>query len=374
MKYLMITRIRTALGDSLLHAAVSGLMLAGVAAALFSESPAKAQPGQPAGSLINPAGIAFNPASRKVYAVDTARNQVEIARAGEPGTQRVAVGAAPIALAINAHTNRIFVANAGDGTVSVIDGTGDQVTSRLQVGPRPYSIAVNAATGRVYLTHTFSDDLTVIDEATLAVRQVRPGSRDLIVIDEEANTVYLLGYEGPQMTVMDGVTESFQLRPTGGHIWGAAMDRQGTLYIARIGSNELAIIARGAKSPSTLPTGEMPCAVALDEDAGKAYVANYAAGSVTVMDLKQGGAVATLEAGDRPQAVALDPPRHRLFVANTHQGKITVIDTAIGRPLAQLDAGASPYAFVVAPGADVVYVANQPGGMTAVSLKTLPAA
>src|ERR1035438_8694584 len=217
--------------------------------------------------LINPAGIAFNPASRKVYAVDTARNQVEIARAGEPGTQRVAVGVAPIALAIDARTNRIFVANEGDGTVSVIDGRGDQAVSLLRVGSRPYSIAVNAATGRVYLTHTFNDDLTVIDEATLAVRQVRPGSRDLIVIDEEANTVYLLGYEGPQMTVMDGVTGSFQLRPTGGHIWGAAMDRQGTLYIARIGSNELAIIARGAKSPSTLPTGEMPCAVALDEDA-----------------------------------------------------------------------------------------------------------
>src|ERR1017187_2630467 len=178
MKYLMISRVRTALGDSLLHAAVSGLMLAGVAAFLFSESPA--QPGQPAGSLINPAGIAFNPASRKVYAVDTARNQVEIARAGEPGTLRVAVGAAPIALAINAHTNRIFVANAGDGTVSVIDGTGDQVTSRLQVGPRPYSIAVNAATGRVYLTHTFNDDLTVIDEATPPGRPVCPGSRHLL--------------------------------------------------------------------------------------------------------------------------------------------------------------------------------------------------
>jgi YVTN family beta-propeller protein len=68
----------------------------------------------------------------------------------------------------------------------------------------------------------------------------------------------------------------------------------------------------------------------------------------------------------------LDPARHRLFVANTHQGKITVIDIGTHKRLAQLDAGASPYAFVVAPGADVVYVANQPGGMTAVSLKTLP--
>jgi YVTN family beta-propeller protein len=120
--------------------------------------PAVAQSDAPGSSLINPQAIVFNPATEKVYAVDTSHGVVEVYHRASSRAHRVSVGKGPVSIAVNTTTGRAYVANVTDGTVSVLDGATDAVLATVPVGDLPYSIAANSVTNKVYVTHTYSQD------------------------------------------------------------------------------------------------------------------------------------------------------------------------------------------------------------------------
>src|SRR5439155_1062236 len=82
----------------------------------------------------------------------------------------VPVGAFPKAVAVNATTNRLYVANYADSTVSVIDGSTNTVLgSPIPVGSAPGAIAVNATTNRLYVANSADSTVSVIDGSTNTV-------------------------------------------------------------------------------------------------------------------------------------------------------------------------------------------------------------
>jgi len=101
----------------------------------------------------------------------------------------VRVAAGPVAIAVNAAKNRIYVANSEAGSVSVIDGKNDSVIATLSVGPRPYVVAVNPATNHIYVSNTFSNLITVIDGATNSATTVKASSADAIAVDSRLDVI-----------------------------------------------------------------------------------------------------------------------------------------------------------------------------------------
>ena len=228
------------------------------------------------------------------------------------------------------------------------------------MGTHPYSIAANPRTGTVYVSHTFNNRTTALDAATNSVTQLATGSIDLIAIDAAANVAYMLGYEGGTLTVLEGDGNAMRKQQAGQHAWGMAVDEAThTLYVARMGTGD-AIAIRGTSS-SILPAGHTPCAVAVNPNANAIFVANYAEGSVTILDAETGRKLATVPVGEHPQALAVDAQRNLVYVANTFSGTITVIDAVRRKAVATLPAGKAPYALAVAPGSFQVYVANEAG-------------
>ena len=65
----------------------------------------------------------------------------------------IAVGNWPIYLAADEKTNRIYVSNQGDDTVSVIDGVTNAALATVRVGHSPNGIAVNSRTNTVYVAN-----------------------------------------------------------------------------------------------------------------------------------------------------------------------------------------------------------------------------
>ncbi|MCB1905249.1 MAG: beta-propeller fold lactonase family protein, partial [Gammaproteobacteria bacterium] len=57
---------------------------------------------------------------------------------------------------------RVYVANNGTNSVSVIDTATNTVADTVAVGDRPYGVAVNPAGTRVYVTNNNSDNVSVI--------------------------------------------------------------------------------------------------------------------------------------------------------------------------------------------------------------------
>jgi YVTN family beta-propeller protein len=313
----------------------------------------------PGNALLNPQAIVFNAATKKAYVVDRAHSAVYIIHAGTQEHHRVPVGAGPISIGVNTRTGRAYVVNADDGTVSVIDGDADTVVATVAIGSHPYSIAVNSVTGLAYISHTYSDQTTILDCATNAVSNLRTGSSDLVAIDPDRNIIYLMGYESATLAVLDGASRSLSSISIGMHEWGLALEEgAGTVFVARTGAAEVAVLKRSSSVPASIPTGNIPCALAFNRKRQRAYVANYGDNSVTVIDTRTGRAIATVPAGNRPQAIAFDAVRNLVLVANTHDDIVTVLDGSTYAQLGKLPAGKHPYALALDSASGNLYVAD----------------
>jgi YVTN family beta-propeller protein len=194
-----------------------------------------AQLGESSTSLLNATrAIAVNAKTGKVYAVAGPRDGVTVFQPGNKTPLAITVGKYPVALAVNEVTNRIYVANNGGGSVSVIDGLKDTVVATVEVGQLPYVLAVNAATNEVFVSRTFSDVMTVIDGATNATSTVKAGSADSIVVDSKKGRAYLTGWEGTSLTAIDSKGSSVgKIRMGGMHLWGVAVDEAAGRIYAR---------------------------------------------------------------------------------------------------------------------------------------------
>lgn len=324
------------------------------------------------GRTIHPHGVAVNPATHWVYAVDQDRNRV-IAIAPDGQQSPIAVGREPNAIAIDPGMNRIYVVNAGSGNVSVIDGGRNQVIATLPTDTRPYAIGIDAAQHRVYATNTFSDKITVIGGATHTAKQLPLGSKDYVETDARRHRAFFISYEDPQLLIVDAGENAHHADLGLSHPWGLAVDeRRGIVYITEIGNDTLVAYHEESGKTATTATGAMPDAVAIDEGANRIYVANYVGDSVTVLDGATLKPLATIAAGHHPQALAVDDRRHRVFVANTHSNNVTVIDGASDRVLATLPGGMNPYAVAVDGESGRAYVANYgPQAVTQLDLSAI---
>jgi len=80
----------------------------------------------------------------------------------------------------------------------------------------------------------------------------------------------------------------------------------------------------------------------------RAYVANQASDTVSVIDTATNTVVATIVVGNDPYDVAVSPAGTRAFVTNAFSGTVSVIDTATNTVVATIPVGDEPVGVAVA--------------------------
>ena len=209
----------------------------------------------------------------------------------------VNAGSDPSAIAVNATTNRVYVANESSNDVTVIDGVSNTVVATVKVGLRPQYIAVSAATNRVFVSNGGDATLSVIDGATLAVKTLDIGGTGPIAINERRNQV----------------------------------------YVVRLGNNDEVTIVDGARLTwyTAATDSYVPRDLALDEAADRLYVAHYASGDVRSIDLASTSdfpPTVSIGVWSRPTHIALNAGAKRLFVIGEDpRGPISIVDTAANK-------------------------------------------
>ncbi|MBR0774232.1 hypothetical protein JQ625_05250 [Bradyrhizobium diazoefficiens] len=117
---------------------------------------------------------------------------------------RVSVGSGPHDFAFSGDSRFLFVANAGAGTVGVIDlGTFAQV-AELKTGPRPVSLVYSDLANAVYVADAEEGSVTVIDGRTHMMRAriagapgiaqigFEPAGRHAFVVNPQAGTITII--------------------------------------------------------------------------------------------------------------------------------------------------------------------------------------
>ena len=238
------------------------------------------------------------------------------------------VGSAPLAAAVDEHTDTVYVTNGNDGTVSVLNGAqcnaklargcGTPVAT-IKVGGFLVAAAVNPATGTLYVASP-KGDVFVIDAAgcnavttrgcTQPVRKVTdnqgPAALD---VDVATDTVYAVNNgsgNGDTVSVIDGASCN--------------------------GNNGSGC----GRAPRTITVGSGAFWAAVDQASDTVYVANNNDGTVSVINGARcnasvttgcGSIPPTVTTGANPQFVAVDPSSGTVFAVNQGDNTLSAINT-----------------------------------------------
>jgi YVTN family beta-propeller protein len=359
----------------------SALLVAALAVGVLpclSQAAAQTPVYEPFPPGVQPASVAVNPVTNRIYVANYASNDVTVLDAANNATATIPVGAGPRHVAVNPATNKIYVSNVRAGTVSVIDGathavalvsTGDsgpiaidQARNRAYVirggladevsvihgetnrsyamaiySYQPVALALNPYTGKLYVASYTTGDVRAVDVSFEteypATTAVGVWSKPVAVaVNPVTNKIYVISEDerGP-IGIIDGPTHTATFLNPPGHARGpraiAVNTATNKIYAAFAGE---VIVIDGATHamtfvPSGTPGAAGPLAVAVNEQTNKIYVPNVQ-GFVTVIDGATNTATHVPAAG-KPAAVAINPNTNMVYVASPG---LTVMNGASG--------------------------------------------
>jgi YVTN family beta-propeller protein len=301
----------------------------------------------------------------------------------------------------------VYVSNANDSLVSVINTRSNKVVAQIPVGTLPYWMAASPDGSQVWVSNNSSGTVSRIDTKTRQVTQTLTGftNPNGLVFSPDGASVWIADgdYTGvvwqydsagsllqsvspvcPKWCMFQGAATSADGSrlylvspgncPTGvcPDLWevdttqtppavvstaalgngpvGVAVNAKDTrLYVANSGSNNVFVL-----DPANIPitgvkvvdVGMSPESIAIDGE--QAFVTNYASDNVTVFSLKTNKVTHTIPVGNGPQGICVDPKSKTAYVANSSSNSVSVIDLATYTVTATITAGigAGPYAVV----------------------------
>lgn len=251
-----------------------------------------------------PNGVAVNPVTNTIYVTNEYNyetnlkpnwhNSVFVINGSTNSISKtITVGFGPYGVSANSMTNKIYVSNYIDGTVSVIDGVTDNVVSTIQVGTHPVFVAVNPNTNLVYVANSDSNTVSVINGSTNALTSTISGfnNPEGIAVNPNTNKIYVANYNNGTLSVIDGTTDSVV----------------GSLFVGN-----------GAYGVNVNPM------------TNKIYVSidgKYGGGdTVSVIDGSIDAYMQALQVSTGPTAIGINPTTDKIYVPSQFYDTVSVID------------------------------------------------
>jgi YVTN family beta-propeller protein len=156
-------------------------------------------------------GAVFDDAANRLFLVNKLAagtvGMFDASIGANPALATAKVGAFPAGIALDAITRKLFVANKGSHSVSVIDAATDTVTATVAVGSSPSSIAIDHSTHVAYVGDDVDKTVTMIDGTTYGVTGMvglthQPSG---LSVDASTHAVWVSLLDDNSITVLDQV-------------------------------------------------------------------------------------------------------------------------------------------------------------------------
>ena len=294
----------------------------------------------------------------------------------------VPVGSSPGGVAVNPAGTFVYVANGGDGTVSVIRTSDHTVTASVLVGFGPWGVAVSPDGALVYVGLSDSS-VAVINvnggNAVSSIPNVGGTLNGIVAVGSglksrafvsDATFGQVVVIEGPSLSVVRRIDVG---SPPNSNPMGIAVNPSGTrVYVTdiRFDENNLvnvfevsaidpALVDNTTRNPvvearvidpdpvtNPVPTDDTlatPGGVAVSPDGNRLYVPNDAADDVTIITLSNGSRV-HVPVGIQPVGIATDPSG-LAYVVNTAAQTVSVVDPITNAVVRTIGVGLRPMVF-----------------------------
>jgi YVTN family beta-propeller protein len=275
----------------------------------------------------------------------------------------IPVGFYPVGTAVNPQTNRIYVANAGNDSASVLDGASNTLIATVLVGRLPCAAGLNPMTNRVYISNVNSNDVSVIDGGTNAVIATVPVGRGpcAVVVNPPNSRIFVGNYSDNTISVLDGNTNAVVATiPLPSLPAGLGINTvTGRVYVTNGFQSSITVIdATTNAGLAKVNVGSVPDAIGVNEATNRIYVGNFFGRSVSVIDGSTNAVIATIPVGIGPAGIAVDSGTNRIYAANYMSASVSVIDGSTNTVTATIPIGKIPNGAAVNPSTQRVYIPN----------------
>ena len=289
----------------------------------------------------------------------------------------IAVGKGVDGIAANPVTNKVYAANEGAGTVSVIDAARNVVAATVTTGHEPSQIAIDTQRNRVYITDEIDDTVVELDGAkdtvTGASQLPARSAPDDLALNSASGRLYTVNEDGNTLSILD-ITQSppvvlntiaTDMVPDGVAIlYGNTPGADRVYFAAQKSINVTVIDGLGMPvgSPMSLASGLLDT-VAINQSTKRAYVAVQTDDVLAVIDIANNNAVtARIPVGKRPEGIAIDEKSNVIYVVNSGGASYQVIDGAAGKVMATVATGPGPLGIAFNSTTRCVYVTDEVEG------------
>lgn len=246
-----------------------------------------------------------------------------------------------------------YVANSGNGTVSVLDTTSG-ASGAIAVGGKPVDVAVAPDGRHAYVVDEQRGVVIAIDTATNAVvATVAVGKEPRgIAISPNGAFAYVTNFG-------DGTLSAFALASgaaagaisVGAEPEGVALAADGLhAYVARRGGGIAIVDLAAARVSTVVPDGLGPSRIALGPNGGRAFVTNAGASSVSVFNPANGEVVGgPIGVPSPPAGIAVGPDGRFAYAASPEAGAVSAIDTTLATGVGTIGALAGAAGIAIEP-------------------------
>lgn len=216
----------------------------------------------------------------------------------------------------------LYCTNSASASVTAVDRHAHLVTGVVPVGDTPLGIALDRGASRAYVALSREDRIEILDTAANA----------------RASRIRLAPGDGPAEL---------------------ALAADGTLVVVNVRSRTVSFVDPVAMSErGRVSVGDAPAGLRVDRPGQRAYVANRATGTVTVLDVPNRAVVGTIATDAEPLWVDLSRDGTRLYVVHRGSAYLGVFALPSLAPQAHPYVGLGATTVKVDPRTDLLYLSR----------------
>jgi YVTN family beta-propeller protein len=264
-----------------------------------------------------------------------------------------------------------YIANAGDGTVSVVDLAALKTIATIPVGPAPTGLRVLAQRKEIWGVSN-----TATGEGgyawTIAAGAGRVGSRisvgalpSSVEFSPDGRQAYIASSGANQVVRIDTATKQIAARArTGNRPWAARLTPNGRLLLVpNHDDSTLEIFDAQSLAPiATVGVAEHPQDAVVLPDNSVAFISAPDAKKISVVDLKRNVLLTNLQLGGAPYAMFLKPDGGELYVTVPDLHEVEIINTWTSEIAESMLVGLAPEGGVLRGDVGALYLSDPAAG------------
>jgi YVTN family beta-propeller protein len=290
----------------------------------------------------NPLGIDFNPKTNKAYVINEKDRTVSVLDCNVPNYSpylkylnintdtepkveaSIPLDYPPFDIVIDPETNKVYVLHQSPPSVSVIDGNNNvNLNISIPVGKNPLDIAVNPITHKVYVVNFSSKTLSVINSNNEVEKEIRDVGKKPFSVDVNPNT--------------------------------------NKIYVTNEGSNNVLVIneTKEKDNRKIIPLPYPSEDIEINPITNKVYVTHSLNNSISIINGVKDDLLKTINVGKNPIRIDAGYNTKEVFVINRGSNSLSIIDGSKDTVINTLKiAGNRPYDIEINPQIKSAYVTN----------------